>query len=86
MRIRLEDLQELCIKALCLSGMSNEHARIVAEVLSETDGYGTFSHGTVNLHNYIRKMKTGGLDFQAIPKSSEKDLLSRYLMLTTHSA
>jgi LDH2 family malate/lactate/ureidoglycolate dehydrogenase len=47
--------------------MSEENAVITAEVLVETDAYGTHSHGTVNLANYVRKAKAGGLDINADP-------------------
>lgn len=60
--IKLDDLKEFCFQVLLKEGMNEDDARITAEVLSETDGYGTHSHGTKNLHNYIRKMRTGGMD------------------------
>lgn len=60
--IKLEDLKDFCRKVLIKEGMREEDAKITAEVLSETDGYGTHSHGTKNLHNYIRKMRAGGMN------------------------
>ncbi len=60
--IKINDLKEFCYKVLAKEGMREEDAKITAEVLSETDGYGTHSHGTKNLHNYIRKMRAGGMD------------------------
>ena len=66
-KIKLTDLKVFCEKALIKEGMPEENARITAEVLAETDAYGTHSHGTANLFNYIRKAKAGGLDLNANP-------------------
>lgn len=66
-KIKLEDLKDFCKKALEKEGMSPGHAEITAQVLSETDGYGTHSHGTKNLHNYIKKARAGGIDIKAQP-------------------
>lgn len=67
-RIKIEDLKAFCAKALEKEGMKSEYAKITAEVLSETDAYGTFSHGTKNLHNYIKKCRAGGMDLNAEPE------------------
>jgi LDH2 family malate/lactate/ureidoglycolate dehydrogenase len=48
--------------------MSEENATITAEVLCETDCYGTNSHGTKNLYGYVKKQKAGGMDFKAEPE------------------
>ena len=66
--IKIEDLKAFCASALVHEGMSKDHADLVAEVLAETDAYGTHSHGTKNLHNYIRKFRVGGIDIQALPE------------------
>jgi len=66
-KIRLEDLKSFLKECLKKEGVSEENARIIAEVLAETDAYGTHSHGTVNLINYIKKAKVGGLDIRANP-------------------
>ncbi|NMA00368.1 MAG: Ldh family oxidoreductase [Clostridiaceae bacterium] len=65
--IRKSDLKVFCEQALLKEGMSDENASLVAFVLSETDAYGIHSHGTKNLHNYIRKYRVGGMDIQAEP-------------------
>ena len=67
-KIQLSALKEFCREALIKSGMNEENAEITAQVLSETDGYGTHSHGTKNLHNYIKKARAGGLDITTSPK------------------
>jgi LDH2 family malate/lactate/ureidoglycolate dehydrogenase len=65
--IKLSDLKKFCQASLIDAGMSEENAEITAEVLAETDAYGTHSHGTVNLAGYIKKAKVGGLDIKAEP-------------------
>ena len=65
--IKLEDLKEFCAEALVHEGMSEQNARITAEVLAETDAYGTHSHGTKNLHGYIKKARVNALDIIAEP-------------------
>jgi ureidoglycolate dehydrogenase (NAD+) len=65
--IKIEDLKEFCKTSLITFGMSEENAAITAEVLAETDAFGTHSHGTVNLANYVKKAKAGGLDITATP-------------------
>ncbi|MEA4893708.1 MAG: Ldh family oxidoreductase [Oscillospiraceae bacterium] len=67
-KIKLDDLKAFCAAALEKAGMKPEYAKLTAEVLSETDGYGTHSHGTKNLHNYIKKARAGGLDIKAEPE------------------
>lgn len=67
-KIKLSDLKDFCRLSLTDAGMAEEDARITAEVLAETDAYGTNSHGTKNLPGYIRKAKAGGLDIKAVPE------------------
>ncbi|KUO76913.1 MAG: hypothetical protein APF77_21785 [Clostridia bacterium BRH_c25] len=62
------DLKEFCMQVLKKEGMNEEYAQITAEVLSETDCFGTHSHGTKNLHNYIRKVRAGGMELNASPE------------------
>ena len=66
-KIKLGDLKSFCASALEKNGMKPEYAAITAEVLADTDGYGTHSHGTKNLHNYIKKARLGGIDIKAEP-------------------
>lgn len=67
-RIRIADLESFCEKSLIKEGMDEEDARITAEVLAETDAFGTHSHGTKNLHGYIKKFRVGGMDIKARPE------------------
>lgn len=67
-KIKLSDLKDFCKAALVKEGMKEEYAGIVAEVLSETDAFGTNSHGTKNLHNYLKKFRAGGIDIHGEPE------------------
>ncbi len=62
------DLNNFCVQVLAKEGMSQEYAQITAEVLCETDCFGIHSHGTKNLHNYIRKIRAGGMELNASPE------------------
>jgi len=66
-KIKIDDLKEFCTAALEKAGMKHEYAVITADALGDTDGYGTHSHGTKNLHNYIKKAKVKGIDINAKP-------------------
>ena len=48
--------------------MKEDYAKITAEVLAETDAAGTTSHGTKNLHNYLRKYRAGALKLNVEPE------------------
>ena len=67
-KIKLENLKAFCKENLVREGMKEEYAATVAEVLAETDACGTNSHGTKNLHNYIRKFRVGGMDIHGEPE------------------
>lgn len=67
-KIKLQDLKDFCTAALVKEGMQKEYAAITAQVLSETDAYGTYSHGTKNLHSYIKKARMGGINIKAVPE------------------
>ena len=64
-RIARSDLVNFCREVLEKEGMEPENAQITAEVLSTTDAFGIHSHGTKNLHNYIKKTRAGGAHLNA---------------------
>lgn len=66
--IQISELKRFCRDALVQEGMKEEHAAITAEVLAETDAFGTSSHGTKNLYGYIKKARVGGVDLKAEPE------------------
>jgi LDH2 family malate/lactate/ureidoglycolate dehydrogenase len=61
-RISAEDLQRFCIEALSKAGLPPKEAETVADVLVMTDTWGTFSHGTGALSNYLISLHAGGMD------------------------
>lgn len=67
-RIKLKEFKDFCAKCCVQEGMNEENAKITAEVLCETDRFGTNSHGTKNLYGYVKKQRAGGMDFKAEPE------------------
>jgi ureidoglycolate dehydrogenase (NAD+) len=61
-RVGAEELREFCISALKKAGLDQQDAVTVADVLVMTDTWGTHSHGTGALRNYIRTLQAGGMD------------------------
>src|ERR1700720_1628112 len=61
-RLSVEKLRRFCIEALEKAGLSSDDDATVAEVLVMTDTWGTYSHGTGALRNYIRTLRAGGID------------------------
>lgn len=66
--INKENLNLFCRQVLLHTGANEEDAHITAEVLTETDAIGTFSHGTINLGMYLEKVKIGALNITAQPE------------------
>ena len=66
-KIKLCDLKKFCEEALVKSGVSQNDAETVTDVLITTDTFGVMTHGTKNLNQYIQKMEAGGLDAKADP-------------------
>jgi LDH2 family malate/lactate/ureidoglycolate dehydrogenase len=50
------------------AGFDQKDANTVAEVLVTTDTWGTFSHGTNHLRNYLKKISAGGINPKAKPE------------------
>jgi ureidoglycolate dehydrogenase (NAD+) len=67
-RIRPEKLTDYCVRVLTKSRLNPADARVIADVLVMTDTWGTFSHGTGALGNYVNTMKAGGIDPVATPE------------------
>ena len=67
-KISVKEFKEFCAACCEHEGMSAENARITAEVLCETDLFGTNSHGTKNLYGYVKKQRAGGMDFKSEPE------------------
>lgn len=82
--IELEELKKFCALTLVREGLNEEYAWITAEVLAETDAFGTHSHGTKNLHDYIRKFRAGGMDINAVPEIIREG--AGFALIDGHSA
>jgi ureidoglycolate dehydrogenase (NAD+) len=67
-RVLPEKLKKFCVDALTKAGLKPQDALVVAEVLVMTDTWGTFSHGTGALANYVNTMKSGGINPSALPE------------------
>jgi ureidoglycolate dehydrogenase (NAD+) len=67
-RLSVEKLRNFCIEALEKAGMSADDAATVAEVLVMTDTWGTFSHGTGALRNYLISLRAGGMKPRSKPQ------------------
>lgn len=61
-RVFAADLEAFCIEAMRRSGLSDEDARLTAEVLVTTDTWGTFTHGTRQLRGLLKNLRAGRLD------------------------
>jgi len=67
-RVPHENLTRFCVEALIKVGLESASARTIADVLVTTDTWGTFSHGTGGLMNYVKAMRGGGIDPHAKPE------------------
>jgi len=67
-RVPVADLESFCSAALVRAGAREDHARLVAEVLVTTDTWGTFTHGTKLLRDYVKRVRAGGLRSDVDPE------------------
>ena len=66
-RFLVEKLSQF-YEALEKAGLSSDDAATVAEVLVMTDTWGTFSHGTGGLRNYLNSLRAGGMNPRSKPE------------------
>ena len=66
-RIAAPKLTRFCVETLTTTGLRLTDAEIIADVLVTTDTWGTFSHGTAALGNYVNAIKSGGINADAVP-------------------
>lgn len=59
--IAVSQLRALCSDAFERAGLSPDDARTGAEVLSTTDAWGVFTHGSKALRGYLKRLLAGGL-------------------------
>lgn len=82
-KISVENYKAFCAACCEHEGMSKENAKITAEVLCETDLFGTNSHGAKNLYGYVKKQRAGGMDFSAEPEIIQEG--PAYALLDAHA-
>jgi LDH2 family malate/lactate/ureidoglycolate dehydrogenase len=66
--ISVSRLQAFCQDAFERAGMSRDDAGVGAEVLSTTDAWGVFTHGSKALRGYLRRLQAGGLRARGRPR------------------
>src|SRR6185437_8033673 len=68
--VPLDRLESLCAAAFERAGLGPADAATGAEVLSTTDAWGVFTHGSKALRGYLRRLLAGGLRPQGRPRIS----------------
>ena len=63
--VQAENLRQFCTEALEKAGVPGDDAKIVADVQVETDLWGIFTHGSILIVGYIRRIKGGGTNPRA---------------------
>ncbi len=61
MRVKIDDIRNRTIAAFEKVGVGNNDARIITDVLLETEMRGVFTHGFMRLERYINCIKSGGI-------------------------
>lgn len=64
-RVSAQVLRTFCLKAMRKSGLSEEDARLTADVLVTTDMMGVFTHGTRQLRGLMKNVHAGRINPQA---------------------
>jgi LDH2 family malate/lactate/ureidoglycolate dehydrogenase len=72
--VSYEALNRFTAKAFQRAGLSEADAITGADVLTLTDAWGTFTHGTKSLRGYLRRLKAGGLRPQGKPRVAAEGL------------
>src|SRR4026209_2163116 len=68
MNVSVDKLERLTQQTLQMAGLSDDDARLTADLLVLTDTWGIFTHGTKNLRGYIRRIRGGGIRANGVPK------------------
>lgn len=66
--ITVASLRAFCSEAFERAGLSPADAQTGAEVLSTTDAWGVFTHGSKVLRGYLRRLAAGGLKARGRPR------------------
>lgn len=67
-RVNYKAYMDFCSEACVKAGLSKEVADATAYYLVRTDMFGTYSHGTLNLLPYMKKIEAGGIIRDAQPE------------------
>ena len=67
-RVLPDALSAFCVEAMMRSGMREKGARVTADVLVTTDTWGIYTHGTKSLRQYLKRIRAGGLNPEAVPE------------------
>lgn len=70
-RMSSSELVALIFRVLTRHGVSDENARILAEVVSAAERDGTLSHGLLRLPGYVSTLKSGWVDGRAVPQITD---------------
>jgi LDH2 family malate/lactate/ureidoglycolate dehydrogenase len=66
--IPVDRLHEYCARCLRAGGASSAHAEVTARVLTMTDTWGVFTHGSKLLAAYVRRVQADGLSSAREPR------------------
>src|SRR3982751_3511300 len=66
--VSFQDLHAFARSAFEKAGLSAADAATGADVLSTTDAWGVFTHGTKALAGYLRRLREGGLRSRGVPR------------------
>ncbi len=66
--ISYSQLHGFVVEAFRRAGLSDTDATVEADVLTMTDAWGIFTHGTKNVRGYLRRLKAGGLRATGRPR------------------
>ena len=61
MKVAIKDIKERSIKIFETAGLCSEDAKIITDVLLETEMRGVFTHGFMRLERYVNCIKKGGI-------------------------
>lgn len=66
--VRYANLHRFVVEAFKCVGVSDGDAQVTADVLTMTDAWGIFTHGTKNVRGYLRRLRAGGLRAAGQPR------------------
>ena len=67
-RLTLDEVHELAMRALLANGCNERNARAVADTVTAAERDGAKSHGLFRIPGYVRSLKNGKIDGQAEPE------------------